>query len=42
LLERVVARSGGEAALKSLASDVAERRGNPYTAVREMIARAGI
>jgi LAO/AO transport system kinase len=42
LLERVVARSGGEGALKSLAGDVAERRVNPYTAVREMIARAGV
>jgi LAO/AO transport system kinase len=42
LLEQVVARSGGEAALESLAGDVAERRVNPYTAVREMAARAGI
>ena len=42
LLERVVAKSGGEAAFKSLAGDVAERRVNPYTAVREMTARAGI
>jgi LAO/AO transport system kinase len=42
LLERVVAKSGGESALESLAGDVAERRVNPYTAVREMSARAGI
>jgi LAO/AO transport system kinase len=42
LLERVVARSGGEGALELLAADVAERRVNPYTAVREMTARAGI
>jgi LAO/AO transport system kinase len=42
LLERVVAQSGGESALESLAGDVADRRVNPYTAVREMGARAGI
>jgi LAO/AO transport system kinase len=42
LVDRVVAKSGGETALESLASDVAERRVNPYTAVREMTARAGI
>jgi LAO/AO transport system kinase len=42
LLERVVQRSGGEAALESLAGDVAERRVNPYTAVRELATRAGI
>jgi LAO/AO transport system kinase len=42
LLDRVVASSGGDAALESLASDVAERRVNPYTAVREMAERAGI
>jgi GTPase len=42
LLERVVAKSGGEGALESLAGDVAERRVNPYTAVRKMAARAGI
>jgi len=41
LLERAVARSGGEDALESLASAVAERRVNPYTAVREIMARAG-
>jgi len=41
LLERVAAQSGGEGALESLAGDVAERRVNPYTAVREMAARAG-
>lgn len=41
LLERVAAQSGGESALETLAGDVAERRVNPYTAVREMAARAG-
>ena len=41
LLERAVARSGGQSALESLASAVAERRVNPYTAVREIMARAG-
>lgn len=42
LLEGVVAKSGGEAALQALAENVAERRVNPYTAVRDMAARAGI
>jgi LAO/AO transport system kinase len=41
LLERAVEKSGGAGALESLARDVAERRVNPYTAVREMAARAG-
>ena len=42
LLERAVEKSGGEGALESLARDVAERRVNPYAAVREMAARAGM
>jgi LAO/AO transport system kinase len=42
LLERVVAKSGGEGALETLARAVAERKANPYTAVREMSARAGM
>jgi LAO/AO transport system kinase len=42
LLDRIVAKSGGTSALESLAHDVAERRLNPYTAVREMAARAGV
>jgi LAO/AO transport system kinase len=41
LLERVTAQSGGAGALETLAGEVAERRLNPYTAVREMAARAG-
>jgi LAO/AO transport system kinase len=32
----------GQRALESLASEVAERKKNPYTAVRELIARAGL
>jgi LAO/AO transport system kinase len=32
----------GERALESLAAEVAERKKNPYTAVRELIARAGL
>ena len=42
LLERAVEKSGGEGALESLARDVAERRVNPYAAVREMASRAGM
>jgi LAO/AO transport system kinase len=32
----------GERALETLASEVAERKKNPYTAVRELMARAGL
>jgi LAO/AO transport system kinase len=42
LLERAVAKSGGEGALDALAREVAERKVNPYAAVREMSARIGI
>lgn len=41
LTESAVMRSGGESSLESLAAAVAERRLNPYTAVREMAAQAG-
>ncbi len=41
LLERAVEKCGGDGALESLARDVAERKVNPYTAVREMVTRAG-
>jgi LAO/AO transport system kinase len=34
--------SDGQRALESLASEVAERKKNPYAAVRELIARAGL
>ena len=42
LLDRIVAKCGGESAFETLAGDVAERRVNPYTAVRELAGRAGI
>jgi LAO/AO transport system kinase len=42
LTEAAVTRSGGESSLESLAAAVAERRLNPYTAVREMAAQAGL
>src|SRR6185295_4903396 len=42
LLDRIMAKNGGKSALESLARDVAERRVNPYTAVREMAARIGV
>jgi LAO/AO transport system kinase len=42
LTESAVTRSGGESSLESLAAAVAERRLNPYTAVREMAAQAGL
>jgi LAO/AO transport system kinase len=42
LLKRAVEKSGGEAALEELARNVAERRVNPYTAVRELAVRAGV
>jgi LAO/AO transport system kinase len=41
LLESVLKKSGGEAGLEELAREVAERRVNLYTAVRELAARAG-
>jgi LAO/AO transport system kinase len=39
LLERAVGGVEGDAALESLAGEVAERKKNPYTAVRELLAR---
>jgi LAO/AO transport system kinase len=42
LTESAVTRSGGESSLESLATAVAERRLNPYTAVREIAAQAGL
>jgi len=41
LLTRALGNDG-QRALESLASEVAERKKNPYTAVRELIARAGL
>jgi putative protein kinase ArgK-like GTPase of G3E family len=40
-LERAVAVPQGEAALDALAREVADRRKDPYTAVHELLARAG-
>jgi LAO/AO transport system kinase len=42
LMHRVVTAGAGEAALESLADEVAGRRKDPYTAVGELLARAGI
>ena len=42
LLERVVREQLGEAALESLAAEVAERKKDPYAAVNEILARAGL
>ena len=41
-LERAVPGPDGQAALDSLAREVAERKKDPYTAVRELLFRAGI
>jgi len=41
-LERAVAGRQGDAALDALAREVADRRKDPYTAVHELLARAGI
>jgi len=42
LLERVVSDPRGEEALDKLAREVAERKKDPYAAVNEVLARAGI
>jgi LAO/AO transport system kinase len=42
LVERVLNAAGGEAALNQLASDVAERRKDPFTAVNEILAKSGL
>jgi len=39
-LERAISGAEGQAALDSLAQDVASRKKDPYTAVRELLARA--
>jgi LAO/AO transport system kinase len=41
-LERAVAGPQGEAALEGLAREVADRRKDPYTAVHELLAHAGL
>jgi LAO/AO transport system kinase len=41
-LERAVAGPRGEAALDALAREVADRRKDPYSAVQELLARAGL
>jgi LAO/AO transport system kinase len=41
-LERAVAGPDGAAALDTLAREVADRRKDPYSAVRELLARAGL
>jgi LAO/AO transport system kinase len=41
-LERALAGSEGEAALDALAREVADRRKDPYSAVHELLSRAGI
>jgi len=42
ILDRVLHAAGGEAALNQLASDVAERRKDPFSAVSELLARSGL
>ena len=42
ILDRVLNAAGGEAALNRLSSDVAERRKDPFSAVSELLARAGL
>src|SRR5215831_745539 len=42
ILDRVLHAAGGEAALNQLATDVAERRKDPFTAVSELLARSGL
>ncbi len=42
LLERVLGDVRGEKALEELAAEVAERKKDPYAAVKEMLTRAGI
>jgi LAO/AO transport system kinase len=41
-LLRAVAGTQGEAALDALAREVADRRKDPYSAVRELLSRAGL
>jgi hypothetical protein len=42
LVERVLNAAGGEGALNQLASDVAERRKDPFAAVNEILAKSGL
>jgi len=41
ILDRVLNAAGGEAALDQLASEVAERRKDPFAAVNELLAKSG-
>ena len=42
ILDRVLNAAGGEAALNQLATDVAERRKDPFAAVNELLAKSGL
>jgi LAO/AO transport system kinase len=42
ILDRVLHAAGGEAALNQLASEVAQRRKDPFSAVSELLARCGL
>jgi len=42
IVERVVEAAGGESALNRLAGEVAERRKDPFAAVKELLANAGL
>src|SRR5262249_49240918 len=42
ILERVLKAAGGEAALKQLAVDVAERRTDPFVAVNQLLSKSGL
>jgi len=42
ILDRVLNAAGGEAALKMLAAEVAERRKDPFAAVNELLAKSGL
>ncbi len=42
ILERVLNAAGGEAALNQLATDVAERRKDPFAAVNELLSKSGL
>src|SRR5215467_2571148 len=42
IVERVVEAAGGESALNRLAGEVAERRKDPFAAVKELLSKAGL
>ena len=42
ILDRVLNAAGGEAALNRLAAEVAERRKDPFSAVNEILTKAGL